>query len=308
MRHPEEYRRRLTRALHHLLRHLAQTPSLSEVAAVACFSPYHFHRLFAAVMGETLAEYGRRLRLEWALFRLLDPSRPSVAQVAGELGYASPQNFAKSFKQFFGHTPSQIRACGALTRVRQLLTAQAPGPWLTSLEQLGPLAAPSPQPSGDHPMDVTLVQRPSQLLAYIRVVGPYAQTMPAGFERLGRWSQERGLCDGDWLALYWDNPEQTPEEQLRADVALSVPDGTQVGGEVQLQSLPAGTYACYRCRVTDGDFASPWQALFSQWLPDSGYQPAEGPCFEQYLNDGRESGIWELNIFTPVKPLTAEAL
>jgi len=51
-------------------------------------------------------------------------------------------------------------------------------------------------------MDVTLVQRPSQLLAYIRVVGPYAQTMPAGFERLGRWSQARGLCDGDWLALY----------------------------------------------------------------------------------------------------------
>ena len=151
-------------------------------------------------------------------------------------------------------------------------------------------------------MDVQIIDREPQLVAYIRVIGPYNETMPDGFNRLMAWAEPRNLLAGDWLALYWDNPEITPPSELKADVALSVPAGTPVEGEVQLQTVPAGTYACYRCRVENDDFASPWNALFRDWLPSSGYQAAEGPCFEQYLNDGHRDGYWDLLIQTPIKP------
>ena len=152
-------------------------------------------------------------------------------------------------------------------------------------------------------MQVNVIQRPSQQIAYLRVSGPYSETMPVGFARLEQWANASGHSNGDWLALYWDNPETTPEEQLRADVAVSVAPGSEVSGDVQLQTIPAGLYASHRCRVENGDFATPWNALFCEWLPHSGYQPAEGPCFEHYLNDGRTSGIWELEIYTPIRPL-----
>ena len=154
-------------------------------------------------------------------------------------------------------------------------------------------------------MDVQIVTREALHLAAIRVIGPYAETMPGGFDRLMQWAAPRNLLAGDWLALYWDNLHVTPADQLRADVALSVPAETQVTGEVVRQTLPAGVYACHRCRVENDDFATPWNGLFSDWLPNSGYQLADGPCFEQYLNNGREAGYWDLLIGIPVRPTSS---
>ncbi len=151
-------------------------------------------------------------------------------------------------------------------------------------------------------MDVAIQPRPAQRVAYIRVAGPYAETMPEGFSRLCRWAESRHLQGGDWLAFYWDDPHTTPLHELRADVALSVPAEIEGEGEVQIQQIPAALYACHRCRVTDGDFSAPWNRLFQEWLPTSGYQAAAGPCFEHYLNDGRQDGYWELLIGTPVQP------
>ena len=303
MRHPQEYQRRLDRALAYIARHLHREVTLNEVAAEACFSPYHFHRLFVALTGKTVAGHQRRLRLERAVQQLiLEPQRP-IGEIASELGFSTSQNFAKSFRLFYGHSPSSIRACGDFTRVDQLLRQHGPinlaaEPY-RRCHPLRPMTTSDRSPT----MQVNVIERPSQQIAYLRVNGPYCETMPAGFARLEQWAVANGHTDGDWLALYWDNPETTPVEQLRADVAVSVVPGSEVSGEVQLQTIPAGLYASHRCRVENGDFAAPWNALFGEWLPHSGYQPTEGPCFEHYLNDGRASGVWELVIYTPVRPL-----
>jgi len=151
-------------------------------------------------------------------------------------------------------------------------------------------------------MDVQVINRPAQEIAYIRVIGPYAEVMPDGFSRLEKWAIAAGQTQGDWLALYWNCPDQTPANQLQSDVAVSIAAGVEVSGDVQKQTIPAGLYATYRCRVEHNDFATPWNALYKQWLPQSDYQPADGPCFEQYLNDGRESGVWELVLFAPLRP------
>lgn len=150
-------------------------------------------------------------------------------------------------------------------------------------------------------MQVEIVERDAQTLAYLRLTGPYAEVMPAGFQRLGAWAAAHQLGGGDWLALYYDDPDNTPPAALCSDVAVSVPAGTAVSDGIALQTLPAGLYACYRCQVIDNDFATPWYALYRDWLPNSGYQTAEGPCFEHYLNDGA-NGVWELNLYVAVKP------
>lgn len=302
MRYQQEYQRRLSKALQYIQQHLSKTLTLAEIAAEACFSPYHFHRQFVATTGETVAGYQRRLRLERAVELLIDePSRP-IVEVARQLGFSSAQNFARAFRQSYGLSPRQIRHCPTKVLAKTRLEASCAHPCL-----IGPFIPGQPLSAPDLPrsdmMQVQIVERPAQRVAYLRLTGPYPEVMPDGFRRLGAWSAERQLCGGDWLALYWDDPMVTPAAELTSDVAVSVPADTDVEGDIQLQTIPAGQYACYRCQVSHGDFATPWNQLYREWLPQSGFQPAEGPCFEQYLNDGTESGIWELNLFTPIKPL-----
>ena len=62
----DDYKQRLLRVLVHIQEHLDESLSLDELAGLACFSPFHFHRIFTGMLGESVKEYVRRLRIERA--------------------------------------------------------------------------------------------------------------------------------------------------------------------------------------------------------------------------------------------------
>ena len=66
-----EYEKRVNRVIDHIRDHLADELSLESLAAIAAFSPFHFHRIFRAMTGETLAAFVQRLRLERAAVTLI---------------------------------------------------------------------------------------------------------------------------------------------------------------------------------------------------------------------------------------------
>ena len=149
-------------------------------------------------------------------------------------------------------------------------------------------------------MNIEILQRDARQIAYIRVTGPYEQALPAGFDRLCHWAKAHQKMEGEWYALYWDNPELTAPEALTTYVAISVPDDHVADDVVAIQTLPAGRYACCSCHIENDDFATPWQRFFKEWLPQSGEALGQGPCFEQYLNDGHKDGYWDLRLFIPL--------
>ena len=104
-----EYVDRMHRVLEHIDRELDQPLELERLARVANFSPFHFHRLFTAWMGETLGDYMRRRRLELAAQRLVAQPRLPVLQVALSVGFGSTEAFARAFKTRFGSTPTGWR-------------------------------------------------------------------------------------------------------------------------------------------------------------------------------------------------------
>ena len=105
-----EYSRRMNRVLDHIDRHLDEGLDLDALAAVAHFSQFHFNRLFAAWMGETLGEYLRRRRLEEAAVRLAGDPGVAVTSIALAVGFGSLEAFARAFKRRFNCTPSQWQA------------------------------------------------------------------------------------------------------------------------------------------------------------------------------------------------------
>lgn len=111
-------------------------------------------------------------------------------------------------------------------------------------------------------MAFKIIEKQPQQIVSIRVVGPYHETIPKGFDQLSSLYTQYQIPGKDWLALYWDNPETNPPAELRADVSLSVADDyvlpPELSDHLQLQVIPAGLYAVYHTRVSDDDYAKAW--------------------------------------------------
>src|SRR5262245_22149980 len=162
----------LTAVLEYIERNLAGDLSLQALARRGGVSPYHFHRLFHAAVGEPPKRYVRRLRLESAATRL-KLSRRSVTEVAFGVGYDTHEGFTRAFGAHFGVSPRCFRA-----------------------------ALPEPElPAGFAPR---IEARPRRRIAFLRYVGPYDRTAGA-FARLAAWAAARGLLGGSMLAVYRDD-------------------------------------------------------------------------------------------------------
>ena len=152
---------------------------------------------------------------------------------------------------------------------------------------------------------------PEMHVAYIRHIGPYqgdTELFQRMFNKLFAWAGPRELLrfpETQILCVYYDDPEVTDNAKLRADVCITVPEDTQVDGEIGKTRIPAGKYAVAHFNITPDQYQDAWNTVFGGWLPESGYQPADGPCYELYLGDPKAhpEGKHAVDIFIPVKPL-----
>ena len=141
-------------------------------------------------------------------------------------------------------------------------------------------------------------------IAGFHMVGPWEQTVKQGFEQLAVWVNSRQIPAREWIAVYYDNPDQVPAEKLRCDTVVTV-DGDFVipanSEGVILTGIAGGEYAITRARVLNHDFSTPWLQFFENQLQSEEYQLAAKPCFELYLNDGNRDGHWDIEMYVPVE-------
>src|SRR5207248_7397248 len=89
----------------HIKGHLAEPLPIGELARLAHFSPFHFHRIFRSIVGEPLHAFIRRLRLEQAVFRMQHGPKATLTAIALQTGFASSSDFSRAFKQAYGKSP-----------------------------------------------------------------------------------------------------------------------------------------------------------------------------------------------------------
>jgi AraC family transcriptional regulator len=277
-----DYLARLNRVLDHLARHLDDELGIAELAAVAAFSPYHFHRIFRGVTGETVAGLVRRLRLERAARALRKPGA-SVTDAALGAGYGSPEAFSRAFQQAFGLTPSDYR---------RAVPPPAYAPPLSLALRLDPETLyPTLEPfSGGTTMDVRIETLPERLCACARHVGPYEAVGPT-FQRMFQWAGGAGLLTRDTvvMGLSYDDPEVVAPAALRYDVCFSL--AAPVAGLpdfIRLERVAGGRYAIHRLKGPYSGMRDGFRRLFGRWLPASGEEVDDRPCLEIYLNDPTE--------------------
>lgn len=281
------YIQRINSVLDFARRNLDKELSLNTLAEVAGFSPFHFHRVFKSLTDETVGDMVIRLRLERAAALLRSAPELSITATAYECGFSSASVFSRAFKKQFGVTARQWDRQSPLRNSKNGQVLEGfPRYTVESLKTF----------EGHDRFNVRVRTLPAQKLAYIRIFDSYADfsRVQGAYHRLLDW-YARNVGDPSRATLYGmsqDDPEITPLRLCRFDWCLSVPDGFEADGEVDLLDFPACDVASVHCFGGLEQEDKALQYLFRYWLPNSRYQPANLPAMEIYRRLPSELG-WE---------------
>lgn len=256
------YAQRIERVTAHIRTNLAGDLSLDALAEIAALSRFHFHQVFAAMTGETVADFVRRARMNRAVV-LVAMSDRSLASVAPGVGYPNQDSFARAFRGAFGATPRQIR----------------------DARRVAPLLLPPPKgvPSM-FPVDVRTL--PAMSAAALLHRGPYDK-IGKTFSDLARQLAKSPLAGKtrEAVGLYYDMPGQVPDAELRAHAGCIVEPGAEVPAAFDDVHLTGGRHAVLTVKGSYVQIPEAWTYLYGTWLPGSGFAPADRAPFELYVNE-----------------------
>ena len=281
--------------------------SLEELAGVACFSVFHFHRIFRSVVKEPLYQYILRLRLEKAAGELLYRKNKSVTDIAIECGFSDSAVFARSFKKRYGLSSSRFRTVNFKNprdKSKNSKDLQDPIGYLHSgkgfsEKDYAPVKGP-----------VEIVDVREFTAAYLRYTGPYKEN-PDSYkeliEKILQWALAGDLLGPDMklFTIYHDNPEITEDDKQRTSVCLAVPEDTETQGAVGKMKIAGGKYAIGSFEISADGFPGAWNYMYGEWLPSSGYEADDRFSFELYKNDPNThpQNKTKTDIYLPVRPL-----
>lgn len=262
-----DYRERINRVIFHIEGRLGEALNLEDLAKVACFSPYHFHRIFAAFTGEPLAAFIRRLRLERAAQQLLHLDA-TVTEIALDAGYETAAAFTRAFSAYFGAAPTVYRE---RNQPSSMLGAK-----LLPLTKEEEGSSMTPEIRNTDPIPVL----------FVRKTGPYYQSAGQAFDVLCQFAGARGLLgpSARVIGISHDDPHVTDESKFRYDACVTVDRDVSPEGEVGKKTIAGGRYAVFLHAGPYEQFQQTYDQILKSWLPGSGERLRDEPCFEVYLN------------------------
>ena len=285
------YNERIHTVIDYIRDHIGEEISLDTLATIACFSPYHFHRIFTAFTGETPRDYIERIRMERAANRLCIMNHHSVSEVAFDCGFSSVSVFSRTFKRFYQIPPSRF-----FEKHRHDFH---------SIDQT--LAQNNSISHADRfPMPVHIKHFPQMHLAYIQTMEGYAKGIPKAWDKMIRFAQINNFYGNDLMliGLPLDNPGITPREKCCYRACIPVPKTiVRKQGEVKTFDLDGGAFAVAHFKGRRQDITDAYAFIYGNWLPKSGYIPDEKPLMEIYpltLFDDCNAEILEYDIALPI--------
>jgi len=290
------YIKRIMNVLVYIQKNLDNEMSLEELAKKAHFSQYHFHRIFSGLVGESLQEHIRRLRLERAASSLKYTEKP-VTDIAFDAGYQTHEAFSRAFRQAFDSSPSEFRSNNTLvTQIGKTSIHYKDNVQENDITIL----------IGDEKMDVEIKTIDPMRVAFVHHVGPYDQVGIA-WEKLCMHLGKEGLLGGpcQFIGICYDDPEVTAPEKIRYDACVTVDDNFAGTDEIAVQTIGGGEYAVTTHIGPYEKLGETYSKLYGQWLVQSDREYRSEPGMEFYLNspDGTEPEDLVTDICLPLKPV-----
>jgi AraC family transcriptional regulator len=275
----QSYEERVGRVIAYVFDHLDDELDLNRLAEIACLSPHHWHRVYCAMRGETIAATVKRLRLDRAATYLVQTA-VAIDEIAKKSGYGNVQSFTRIFKSVYGMPPAAYRKNGSHAQF------DATGK------------------EGSHLMyDIAIKTLPKMTAVTVSHIGSYMEINRA-FDRLFGWLASRQLIDADIrsLAIFYDDVATVPVAKLRSRAGVVTARKIAVEPPLELTEIAGGDYAVLRHKGLYADMKVAYDWLYGKWLPQSGREPGDAPGLEEYLNNPRDTAPTELlsDIYLPL--------
>lgn len=271
----QDHRRPIFKAMDYISQHLHLNPTLEDIANSVALSSFHFHRLFRAQVGETVAAFTRRLRMERAAAWLLTFPQEEITGLALRSGFSSSQNFAKAFRAHFAVSPGEFR--------RRHIPATKSKPGNVTLEK-------SPYSHFADPsiglLAAQIIQALPRRVAYMRRFGPYGKEtcQQTHQDLLASLPVRTPSQPAGTICVYWDAPEITSAARCRTDVAVEIGSTEKTGRGIAVQTLAGGTYGVCKFAVFEAQLEAAWAWAFA-WVAARGFIKSDKPCYEYYYNE-----------------------
>jgi DNA gyrase inhibitor len=278
----EEYQRRINIVVEYINNNLDSELDLNKLAEISMLSPFHFHRIVRAFLGEPLGEHIIRIRMETAA-RLLRYTNLPIETIAYNIGYEVPSSLSKAFKQFYNITPREYRNNKNHIIMRPITS--------------------TPEMKLKQPKIIEL--EPKKAI-YVHVTGAYNEQDYSGiFKRLWQCVKEENLFSTgiEHIGIYHDDPKVTSTDKLRADVCLVVRKPVSPKGEIGVKEIAGGKYAVFLYQGSYSNLGVAYDTIYSQWLPNSGYELRNVPMFEKYISNPERTAPEKLKteIYIPLQ-------
>lgn len=297
-----QYTKQINVVLDYINTHIDEKLDIQLLAHQTNLSVYHFHRIFTSVMGEPLAKYIMRKRLEQAAIQLQNDLQKPVTDIALEYGFNSVNVFCRNFKKHFGITAetyrNKIRQKDSKNRTLEHIISQQSRSYSHYFCQRKTLKI------GDKFMICNFeIKHLSAIhVVYCRHYGTYT-TMQKSFEKLLHWAYPKGLVTTEEFhlaSIYHDDPNITTEEKRISDACLIVKNPVKTDGEISAYTIPVGQYAVGHFEILWDEFQTSWECMF-RLIDEHGCRCCGLP-FEVYLNnyETHPEKKWIVDICIPV--------
>jgi AraC family transcriptional regulator len=279
---------RINDVLYFIHQDISQLLLAKELAAIAAYSEQHFHRVFTKVVGESVHQYIRRSRLEFAANQLMFDDKSSILEVANKTGFVSVSSFSRAFKSMFLVSPGQWRQVGK-QRVDK--------PYLMDAE----LAANYKKLENQPLPQVNLVELPERYVAYIRHQG-YGRSIKLAWQKLQAWANAEQRDFTQQFGLYHSNPAWVELSQCRYVACMQIDKPLLKRGVVNSLHIPGGLHAVFSLTGKYGELLPQLSKILQDWLPQSGFKMLCTPAFvyykkNQFLTDDE---VFELDFCLPI--------
>lgn len=310
-RSKQEYTARINKVMDYVEKNIHNDIDLNSMAQVANFSPYHFHRIFTFLVGETPNSFLQRIRIEKAAQLLQDDDALLIAEIACKCGFNNISSFSRTFRKYFGMAAKNFREQEKAIFTNNGLQFSKNGKLLSKNSK--------PEVANDAQfcsvefkkliiMDtkIEVKEMPEMKVIYCRHTGAFNQIYKA-YEKLAKWAAPRGLLnfpETKSVSVYHDDPSVTAVDKVRQSACITIDEDVKVDGEIGKMIIESGKYAVGRFEIDETQFQQAWNTM-CLWFTESGYQQGEGNTYELYHNNHNEhpERKFIVDICIPVKPL-----
>lgn len=283
----EEHIKRIRKVLNFIEENLDNELSLEDLAEIGNYSPFHFHRIFRGIIGETSQEYINRNRMEKSAMLLSHHKNKSLEEVFSEVGFKSNSAFSKTFKKYFGVSPSVFRKntpekfsnilpMNSNIGQKEVVFQQ----YLYNINQMKNFMETNAK--------IEVKELPEMHLASVLSIG--VQNIDNAYNKLISWGISKNLFPREnvkMISVYHDSFKVTAPNKVRIHACMLLDEPIKTDGEIFPEILPKGRHIVGSYFIGIHEFEKAWQSLFL-WMNENGYQYKRTFPFEIYHNNFKE--------------------